>query len=139
MIRIGLIALVLLVAGFAAWVRLAPLPADRWHKMAATKTEGDWPDTGGFEAVRQIPDPQARLAELGRIVAASPRTVLLEGSVEEGLMTFVTRSAVWGFPDITNLWIEGDRVHIRGHLVFGRSDLGVNRDRILGWLGRAGL
>ncbi|MDD8024442.1 MAG: DUF1499 domain-containing protein [Paracoccaceae bacterium] len=139
MIRIALIILVVLVVGVAAWVRLAPVPADRWHKTTAGKAVGDWSETGGFEAVRQIPDPQARLAELGRIVAATPRTALLEGSAEEGLITFVTRSAVWGFPDITNLWIEGDRVHVRGHLIFGRSDLGVNRDRILGWLGRAGL
>lgn len=137
--RLGLGALLLAVLAAALWVRLAPLPPERFHKMSAETRTGDHPAPGGFEAVRQVPDPQARLAELDRIITAHPRTARLEGSPDEGLLTYVTRSALWGFPDITNLWVEGDRVHLRGHLVFGRSDLGVNAARIQGWLARAGL
>lgn len=138
-LRIALALLILAVVGFAAWVRLAPLPVDRFHRMAAAQAEGDWPEPGGFEAVRQVPAPQATLAELTRLAEATPRTTRLEGAPEEGLVTFVTRSRIWGFPDISNIWIEGDRIHIRAHLVFGRSDFGVNRARVEGWLARAGL
>ena len=135
-----LLAVVILIAAADAWVRLAPIRADRWHRIPATaQAVGDWPETGGFEAVRQVPDPQARLAELDRIIRATPRTSCLEGAPEEGLVTYVTRSALWGFPDITNLWIEGDRLHIRGHLVYGRSDLGVNAARLHHWLELSGL
>lgn len=135
--------LVLLGIALAAdvWVRFAPLPADIWHRIPAEAHDvaGDWPEPGGFEAVRQLPDPKARLVELDKIIRATARTELLEGSPEEGLLTYVTRSALWGFPDISTLWIEGDRIHLRGHLVFGRGDFGVNRARIEGWLARAGL
>jgi len=139
-LRITLIAIVIVVIAIAAWVRLAPLPVDTYHRIPATqRAEGDWPEAGGFEAVRQVAEPAARMAELDRMILSTARTRRLEGSVEEGLITYVTRSAVWGFPDITNLWIEGDRLHLRGHLVFGRSDLGVNRARIDHWLVLCGL
>lgn len=136
-----LVAALVLVAvlGLGAWVRLAPLPADLYHRMDSAHGVGDWPVAGGFEAVRQVTEPKATLAALVAVVEATPRTGLIEGSVEEGLVTVVTRSALWGLPDISNLWIEGDRVHVRGHLVFGRWDFGGNRARIEGWLARAGL
>lgn len=141
LVLFGLALVLVLALAADAWVRFAPLPADIWHRIPVeTRTEaGDWPEAGGFEAVRQLPDPKARLVELDKIIRATPRTELLEGSPEEGLLTYVTRSAIWGFPDISTLWIEGDRIHLRGHLVFGRGDFGVNRARIEGWLARAGL
>ncbi len=138
--RIALALILALVLGFAAWVRLAPVRAERWHRVPSAAAQvGDWAEPGGFEAVRQLPKPQATLAELDTIIMASPRTTRLEGAPEDGLITYVTRSALWGFPDITNLWLEGGRLHIRGHLIYGRSDLGVNRARIEGWLARAGI
>lgn len=138
--RVGLFLLVALVLGFAAWVRLAPVRPERWHRVPSAAAQvGDWLAPGGFEAVRQLPKPQAALVALDEIISTTPRTQRLEGAPEDGLVTYVTRSAVWGFPDITNLWIEGGRLHIRGHLIYGRSDFGVNRARIEGWLGRAGI
>lgn len=138
-LRLVLVALVLAVLAFAVWVRLAPLPVDRYHRMDSANAPGDWPARGGFEAVRQVPEPRAALVALARAAELTPRTELLEGSVDEGLLTFVTRSAVWGFPDISNVWIDGDRVHLRAHLVFGGSDFGVNRARVEAWLAQAGL
>ena len=138
-LRLVLAALILAVLVFAVWVRLAPLPIDRYHRMDSNNAPGDWPARGGFEAVRQVPEPRAALETLARAAERTPRTELLEGSVDEGLLTFVTRSAVWGFPDISNIWIDGDRVHLRSHLVFGGSDFGVNRARVEGWLSQAGL
>ncbi|MBD3787400.1 MAG: DUF1499 domain-containing protein [Sphingomonadales bacterium] len=138
--RLGLALLLIGILGFAAWVRLAPVRPERWHRVPSTAAQvGDWVEPGGFEAVRQLPKPQAAMTALDAIIMATPRTTRLEGAPEDGLVTYVTRSALWGFPDITNLWIEGGRLHIRGHLIYGRSDLGVNRTRIEGWLVRAGL
>ncbi|RLL63935.1 DUF1499 domain-containing protein [Paenirhodobacter hankyongi] len=138
-LRLVAALLLLAVLGLGAWVRLAPLPADLYHRMDSAHGVGDWPAPGGFEAVRQVTEPKATLAALVTVVEATPRTALIEGSVEEGLVTVVTRSALWGLPDISNLWIEGDRVHVRGHLIFGPFDFGGNRSRIEGWLARAGV
>ncbi|MHC0052688.1 DUF1499 domain-containing protein [Actibacterium sp. D379-3] len=134
-----LAALLVLIAGFAAWVRLAPHPAARFHKTTEPQDEGDWPAPGGFEAVRAVTgDAQAVLARLDAIIRATPRTRPLAGSVAQGHRSYVTRSALWGFPDTTNVWVADGLLHIHGHLRFGRSDLGVNRVRITGWLAALG-
>lgn len=139
--RIFLLALLLLVLGFAAYVRLAPSDPARWHRFAAPKAPGDYQSPGGFEARRVVVDDSV-LAQLDAIIRATPRTRVLAGSVEEGFITYMTRSALWGFPDYTNVYLTpndqlaGGRttLTIRGHLRFGRSDLGVNRARIEGWM-----
>ena len=43
----------------------------------------------------------------------------------------VLRSWSWRFPDIKELWREGDWVH----LIIGLYDLDENKKRILAWLG----
>lgn len=132
--------LVLALAGGALWVRLAPLPADRYHRVPVlVQPVGDWPEAGAFEAVRQVPDPKARLVELDGIIREAAQTEALDGTPDEGLMSYVTRSALIGFPAIITLWIEGDRLHLRGASAFGPVDFGANRAHIQGWLARAGL
>jgi uncharacterized protein (DUF1499 family) len=54
----------------------------------------------------------------------------------KGAKLYVTRSAVFGFPDYTTLRRAGDQLEIYGRLRFGKSDLGVNATRIDGWLMR---
>jgi len=50
------------------------------------------------------------------------------------MITYVTRSRVFGFPDYTTVRQAGPQLEIYGRLRFGRSDLGVNAARIDGWL-----
>jgi uncharacterized protein (DUF1499 family) len=76
------------------------------------------------------------LATLDRIIRDTPRTRWLAGSVQEGMVTYVTRSRVMGFPDYTTVRQAGDMVEIYGRLRFGKSDLGVNAARIDRWLRR---
>ena len=118
-----------------AYVRLAPTSAAKWHKLPDVAEPGDVSEEGGFLTVRQITAPAAEvLAAVEQRALATPRTTLLKGSVEEGMMTFQTRSAVMGFPDHTTVAVQGDLLIMYGRLRFGRSDLGVNRARIAGWL-----
>lgn len=127
--------LALIAVSGALYIRVAPMDAEEFHRTYPGNAVGDWPMAGGFEAVRAVEgDPQAALARLDAIIRATPRTKPLAGSVAEGHVSYVTRSAVWGFPDTTNVWLEGELLHIRGHLRFGGSDMGVNRARIEGWL-----
>lgn len=142
-IVLALIA-VLVVLG-DAYVRLAPLPSDRFHRQTAPQAAGDYPSKGGIVAVRDVSDPKAQMVALDKIIRASARTRVLNGSVATGHISYVTRSALWGFPDITNLYVGKDTqagsgtLTISGHLVFGAFDLGVNAARIKGWLDEAGL
>lgn len=127
--------LALIAVSGALYIRMAPMDPAELHRISAGHGVGDWPMPGGFEAVRAVEgDPQQVLARLDTIIRDTPRTTVLAGAVGEGHVSYVTRSAFWGFPDTTNVWLEGDLLHIHGQLRFGGSDLGVNRARIEGWL-----
>ena len=67
-----------------------------------------------------------------------PQADVLAGSVDEGHITYVQRSAVLGFPDyITVKTVETEKgagLIIWSRSRFGYSDLGVNKKRIDGWL-----
>jgi hypothetical protein len=131
--------LVVLVVAAMAYVRLAPTDVDRWHWLDQVDTPGDVAAPGGFLAVRRITaDPEEVLATLESVALAAPRTRLIAGSVADGIMTFQTRSLVWGFPDHTTVAVQGDLLVIHGRLRFGGSDMGVNRARVTDWLGQLG-
>ncbi|MBU2572387.1 MAG: DUF1499 domain-containing protein [Gammaproteobacteria bacterium] len=114
-----------------AFVRLAPSDPARWHQMLDSVTNRDM--DGG--AMRVVPGD---LAALDAIIRATPRTEVLAGDVAQGMITYVTRSRVFGFPDYTTVRQDGARLEIYGRLRFGKSDLGVNAARIDGWLQRLG-
>lgn len=136
--RIALAAVAALAIGAAAWVRLAPTDPPRWHQRPDAPL-GDTSAPGAFIAVRAVADPAATLAEADRVIRATPRTHAIAGGVAEGMVTYQTRSALWGFPDYTTVWAGGDRIGFHGRLRYGGSDMGVNERRIRGWLDRLGL
>lgn len=134
---LSLIVVVLLIVALMAYIRLTPLPAARFHKRGPDKTVGEQVVPIGFEVVLPLTDdPQAQLAALDRIILNSPRTRRLAGSLADGHLSYVSRTAFWGFPDITNVWIGANGVHIRGRQRFGGKDFGVNATRIRGWVAR---
>lgn len=79
--------------------------------------------------------------EFLRVAVAEPR-VTHSFADEAGLYDdFVSRSLVFGFPDIVSvkfLDLKGgaSTVALYARAVYGRSDLGVNRRRSLAWLGK---
>ncbi len=50
------------------------------------------------------------------------------------MVTYITRTAVIGFPDYTTVRLRDGRVEIYGRARYGLSDLGVNAARIDSWL-----
>jgi len=127
--------LVLLVLGTMAYVRLAPTDIARWHQLEQVDGPSDLAQAGGFRAVRRITaDPVDVLAAADRIATATPRTTKVAGAVDDGMMTYQTRSLIWGFPDHTTVAVQGDLLVIYGRLRFGGSDMGVNRARVQDWL-----
>ncbi len=127
--KILLLMAVGLAAGAGLWIRFAPSEPGRWH-VVPPEREKSWP--GGLAVV--LAGDAARFRELVRIAENTPRTRLLAGDAGAGHVTFVTRSALWGFPDYTTIAQTGDQIRILARLRFGRSDLGVNRARVRAWI-----
>lgn len=129
MARVIALAVIVAAVALLAFIRLAPSEQVRWHQMPGTITNRDL--EGG--AMRRA---MGDLAALDSIIRATPRTRVLAGSVGDGMVTYVTRSRVMGFPDYTTVRQADEALEIYGRLRFGRSDLGVNAARIDGWLER---
>jgi hypothetical protein len=138
------------LAALALYIRLAPSDPARWHTDPADPAlslgEGRFllrPE-GGDAAGPLFPfAPQALLEKLDAVAMAAPRTSRLAGSPAEGRITWITRSALWGFPDYTTAAAipesQGARLLIHARLRFGRRDFGVNRARVRNWLARLSL
>lgn len=151
--RGALALLVLFIAGGMAFIRLAPSDPARWHVMPEAPGGGGWtflppgadavtPETGGARAALTIlgHSPEEVLARLDAIAMETPRTLRLAGAPGEGMITWVTRSALFGFPDYTTAAARAEGpatvLTLHARLRFGRGDLGVNAARLRDWIAR---
>ena len=141
MIRGMTIAAVLLgaaILAFAVWVRLAPSDTAVWHVAPGAK--GQWDIVQALTGAASLRLSAAKgapadlLARLDALALATPRTTRLAGTVAEGRITWVTRSALWGFPDYTTAEARADGLYIEARQRFGREDMGVNAARLQDWL-----
>jgi uncharacterized protein (DUF1499 family) len=124
--------IVLIIVGGLAWIRLAPSDPAVWHVDPQVTANQDL--AGGVR--RRIPAEDGTFEALDRIILATPRTEVLEGSVEDGKVTYITRSQWMGFPDYTTVMENGDVLELHARLRFGQSDMGVNKARVESWLER---
>ncbi|MEL6100648.1 MAG: DUF1499 domain-containing protein [Pseudomonadota bacterium] len=119
------VLVVVVVAGLA-YIRLAPHEVARWHQPIGPAQDADY--AGG--AVRVTIADDGALARVDAAARTLQRTEVLAGTVDEGRITYVTRSKWMGFPDYTTVEQDGDQVRMYARLRFGRSDFGVNRARL---------
>lgn len=132
--------IVLAVVALMTFIRLAPSDVSRWHRSASIAgTETKTLDGGYIWREVLADDGKAQLQALAEAATQTPRTMVLAGSVEEGQITYITRSNAMGFPDYTTMGIyetsEGQPyLEVYARLRFGKSDLGVNAKRVKGWL-----
>ena len=93
---------------------LAPCPSP------AHCARADWP----------VADPAAALAALRPVVAAMPRTTVLEDA--DGYLHATASSALFGFVDDLELYADPSRGVLQARSVsrLGDSDLGVNSQRL---------
>lgn len=128
------IVILLMVLG-AAYVRLAPSDVTRWHLPIEGAQDRD---TSG-SALRVLRgDMDAMMAVHGAMMA-EPRTVVVAGDPKAGMVTYVTRSKIFGFPDHTTVELVDGTLKLFARLRFGHSDMGVNGRRMDRILDRAGL
>ncbi|MES2434718.1 MAG: DUF1499 domain-containing protein [Pseudomonadota bacterium] len=138
------VLILILAAGAMAFIRLAPTNPDAWHvpldprpqDMAAPSPDKVTPlPNGAYTDLTAAPDQtQALLAKLDGIALASPRTQRIAGSAETGRITWVTRSAFWGFPDFTTAESTPTGVTLYARQRFGKGDWGVNAARLTAWI-----
>ena len=145
--KLAAILLVLLVLAAGAYVRLAPSDPSVWHVYPdnADPRTPDYSSPNSFLAHRSYPDtPDTILKKIDAAAQATARTRLVAGDITSGMVTYLTRSAIWGFPDYTTLIAKADDrggtvLIVHGRARFGYSDLGVNKARVLRWLDALGI
>ena len=148
------IALVIVLAAAYAAINLTGHDPDRWHvDPAAVELRGTpneflaapdgttaaEPDT----ETKVYPErPEALLARFDDIVRAQPHTKLVAGDVDSGMITYVQRTPVIGFPDYVTVKAlpvqDGAGLIIYSRSRFGEDDWGVNRQRVRSWLRELG-
>jgi len=133
--------LLLIAVSGLVYIRLAPDDVALVHVGPPSGATPESPVIGQGSALFAADfkaDPERMWQMVQQVVLSAPRTKYLAGSAEEGMITFVTRSLVFGFPDYTTVTVEpngqGSRVTLFGRLRYGRSDFGVNAKRLRGWV-----
>ncbi|MEM9139372.1 MAG: DUF1499 domain-containing protein [Pseudomonadota bacterium] len=136
--------------GTSVFMRIAGDDPALWHVDPASAERTGRPNdylvapegATGVPADRVL-DLRAQPAEdllflFDAVVRPSSQVKVLAGSVEAGHITYVQRTALFGFPDyITVKAVEGDGgsgLIIWSRSRFGYSDMGVNKTRIDTWL-----
>lgn len=114
------------IIGFAGYVRFAPTDSAQWHQSIEASAD----QSMGRGAIRVLSAERAGFEQVDRAMRALPRTEVLAGSPEDGLITYVTRSQLWGFPDYTTVQFSEGTLKLFARLRFGASDLGVNAARL---------
>jgi uncharacterized protein (DUF1499 family) len=148
--RTILILLVLVVAGYALYVRFAPSDPARWNVDPLSAPDpGPDPREGRVKLVPpEAPvfaaSPEAVMEAFDAVAMATPRVTRLAGGVAEGQVTYVARSRLWGFPDYVTIRVlpepatGGATVAIYARQRFGTRDMGVNRARVEAWVAAVG-
>ncbi len=142
--------LILVLVAFAmfglGYIRMAPDNNAQWHVDPQTVKRGPKPNQflmrdGDGDADSPVFEMAAGdLAQAFHDYALSqPRVVRLSGPPEQLWMTFIQRSKWFGFPDYISVRIvpvDAGRsaLIVYSRARYGGSDLGVNQERITGWV-----
>ena len=132
--------LLLIVISGLIYIRLAPHDLKAIHVVPPTRATPDKPiiRLGSALYVQLFNAAPREILDQLNTIALTARSKILAGSIKEGMITYVTRTTVFGFPDYTTVLVvpdgQGSRVTIFARQRFGRSDFGVNKTRIRNWL-----
>lgn len=133
----ALLCIGMVFLGAQAFIRLSPNDPARWHidpSAAGFAPAANW--AAYCPAIGPAATPAA-LALLDATILATPRTRRLAGSPEQGRTTYITRSALMGYPDFTTVTLRATPAGLQPCLVararFGDYDWGVNTARVSRW------
>lgn len=135
----SVVMILLLIAAYILW-RVWPDDADRWHVDPAEKTLKRFAEIRliGPDAPRFPVPAEELLTTMQAIALDDPRTWLLDGSVEEGMLTFTHRTLLVGYRDFTTLKAVdepgGAKLAVLGRPGLNVHDWGVTKKRLDRWL-----
>jgi len=135
-------------------IRRAPDDPGVWHvdpMTAATTGKPNWyrlvPDDAEVErdperdgAPPLFTESAAEVARaFNRVALTDDRVVVLAGRADDGFVTYIQRSALFGFPDYNSVrFIDlpegGSTIAFYARARYGHSDMGVNRKRVAKWI-----
>lgn len=129
-----------LIAWFL-WTRFSPHDVDRWHVDPGDADESARAQVRliGLDAPRFAGDADQVLKKVVEIAKSEPRTRIVDGDADEGMITFVAYSKV-GFRDYITIKAVSEAGGLTKLAIASRSrspvgyDQGVNKDRIDRWL-----
>lgn len=138
------VILLLASAAGAVWFRKVADDPAVWHVDPLTAVKPDSPNSqlvrpegGDRTAPAYDVSPEDLARAVDAVAQAEPRTRRIAGSPEELWMTYVQRSALWGFPDYISVRTlpkgDGATWAAFSRSRFGESDLGVNAARLARW------
>lgn len=149
-LRASLGLLLILSAVGCMMIRNVEHDPDRWHvdPLAAARTGKPNDYLVAPEGMAAAPvdralgvlgeAPARLMARFDRVARAAPRTAIVGGSVDALHITYVQRSALFGFPDYVSVRAVpvpgGASLAIWSRARYGYSDLGVNKARVERWL-----
>ncbi|MGI9395321.1 MAG: hypothetical protein ACR2OY_11795, partial [Boseongicola sp.] len=136
LLAIGIATIIWLI-----WNRIYLGDPDRWHMDPA---DADEPGRKGWRMIgREAPrfpgDPTSVLSVLTEIAFEEPNVRLLDGDIDEGMVTYAARSNILGTKDYITVKAvaEGPKTKLgiisRSGALTG-TDLGRNRERLDRWL-----
>ncbi|NNE79261.1 MAG: DUF1499 domain-containing protein [Silicimonas sp.] len=136
------LALLIILLLIALWWRFWPDDRDRWHVDPADDEEARRSEVRliGLDAPRFPCDAETVLATMTEIAGREPRAKLLDGSIEEGMMTYVVRSR-FGFRDYVTLKavdeVGASKLSVWSRPRINGPDWGANASRMDHWLQQA--
>jgi uncharacterized protein (DUF1499 family) len=141
--------IIALIVAVVLYVRLGPTDVSQWHvdPISATKTarRNQFLMRDGADAPSLIyHTPPVELATaFNKIALSKPNVTILAGNPTDLWVTYIQRSKLIGYPDFISVRIVptdtgGAKLVIYSRSRFGRSDLGVNRARVLNWTAALG-
>lgn len=134
-----ILAFVLIAA--ILWLRFGPHDVDKWHVDPGDADESERAQVRliGLDAPRFASDVDSVLEKLLEIARSEPRTRVLEGDADEGMITFVAFSVI-GFRDYITVKAVAEAGGLTKLAIASRTrspvgyDWGVNAARIDRWL-----
>ena len=123
--------LAILVLGGMAYIRHAPSDPTQWH-VPIFVTENAT-HAGGAERF-VAGDPGQLMQKLDQIIQSEPRSTQIAGRAEDGHVSYVVRTRWMGYPDYVTVQSVLNGIQIYSRLRFGKSDLGVNANRLDRWI-----
>lgn len=150
----GLCAVALIALAMA--MRFITHDANTWHVDPTTAARTGKPNDfliateGLTNAAPDAPGPAAAISStellflFDAVVRNTSRVEVIGGGIDEGMVTYVQTSQIFGFPDYISVKSIELEDGMSGLVIWSRSrigysDMGANRTRVTSWISQLGL